>query len=500
MALRAALGSGRGRIVAGLLVETAILAGLGGAAGVALGWTGVRGLLALSPDALPMVAEPRLSPGVLAFALAATVLALVVAGLAPALRLSRTPPADVLRSAGRSATGGRRLRRLRDALAVVQVAAALVLVAGAALLGRSFAELRDVPLRMEPEGVLAFEVHLPQTRYPDGAAREAFHRALRERVSALPEVEAAGAVSWLPLNGRYHIWGVYWDPERPDGSNEDAWRGSDMRIFSGGYLDALGIQVVRGARPGDVDLEAEPVAWVNQQFVDEVFGETDPLGQLIRAANGEWRIAGVVADVPYDAQGGLSPTTYLPHEHYADNRNWALTQTVRARGDLTDLRERVRGILAGIDPQLVLYRPRPLERVVATARAQDRFATALMGAFAFLALALSLVGTYGVLAGAVAGRTREFGIRMALGADRGAVRAMILTDGARLVGVGLALGLVGTITLSGLMATQLYDVNPRDPGVLAAVSTMLLAVGLLASFIPAWRATLVDPVTAMRGE
>lgn len=504
VAVRTALGSGRGRIVAGLLVETGILALVGGAAGLALGWIGVQALLGLAPDALPRVADPSPGGAVFAFALLATLTALVLSGVTPALRLSRVAPADALRADSRATTGGRRARRVRDGLAVVQVAAALVLVTGAALLGRSLAALADVPLNIEPAGVLTFEVNLPVSRYPDGVAREAFHRTFHDRLLQLPEVEAAGAVSWLPVNGRFNIWGVYWQPDM-DVTDEEAWRpedwrGSDVRVFSGDYFRAVGIPVLRGPRPSDVDLAGEPVIWISRRFVREVFGDVDPLGERLYAANDIRRVVGIVEDVPHDAEGSVAPKTYIPHAQFADNRNWALTQTVKVRGDLTAAREDIRAVLAAMDPQLVLHRPRPLTDVVASARAQNRFATVLMGAFALLALALAVVGTYGVLAGAVAGRRREFGIRMALGADRRSVRSMVLGYAARLVLPGVALGLMGAWMAARWVQALLFQVEPRDPVVYGSAVALFLLVGLVAGWAPARRATRVDPARTLSSE
>lgn len=504
VAVRAALGSGRARIVAGLLVETGLLALMGGVAGAVLGAVGVRALLALSPDALPALTRPDPGWTVFAFALLVTLAALVLSGLAPALRLSTTPPADALRSEGRSATGGRRVRRIRDGLAVVQVAAALVLVCGAALLGRSFSELADVPLGIEPANVLTFEVNLPASRYPDGAARDAFHRTFRERVEALPEVEAAGAVSWLPVNGRFNIWGMYWeptfDPASPDVSNREAWRSTDVRVFTGDYLRALDIEVLRGVDPGEVDFDGEDVVWVSANLAESVFGDVDPIGKQVYVANEIRRVVGIVEDVPYDAEGGVAPKTYVPHAQFADNRNWALTQTVEVRGDLATARERIRATLAGVDGQLVLYRPRPLEEIVSSARAQNRFATVLMAAFALLALALSMVGTYGVLAGAVAGRTREFGIRMALGADRTSVRRMVLRYAATLIVPGVALGLAGAWLGARWVRALLFRVDPHDPLVYLVAVGVFAAVGALAGWAPARRATRVDPARTLSAE
>lgn len=501
VALRAALGSGRGRIVAGLLVETGILALVGGAAGLALGTLGVKALVTISPEALPSIASPRPDTSVFGFALAATLAALVLSGLTPALRLSSVPPADALRSDSRTTTGGRRARRVRDVLAVVQVAAALVLVTGAGLLGRSFAALADVPLHMDPEGVLTFEVNLPPSRYPDGASREAFHRTFHGRVIALPDVASAGAISWLPMSGRFHSWGVYWDPEHRDPSKDDGWYGSDIRVISGDYFEALDIAVVRGARPADVDMAGEPVVWVNQRMTHDVFGDLDPLGQQIYVGDAFRRVVGLVDDVPHSAEGDVYRKTYLPHAQFSDDRNWALTQTVRIRGaDMTSTRREIRSLLSSMDPQLVLYRPRPLTAVVDAARAQTRFATVLMAAFALLALALALVGTYGVLAGAVAGRTREFGIRMALGANRASVRGMVFRYAAKLVVPGVLLGLLAAWIAARWVQALLFQVEPGDPWVYGAGIAVFVAVGLLAGWVPARRAMRVDPARTLAEE
>jgi putative ABC transport system permease protein len=495
-ALRSALGSGRGRLIAGMVAEQAILAMLGGVLGLGLGWLGLRGLLAVAPDALPIVAEVDLGMSVFVFALAVSGLALLVFGLAPAVRLSRTAPADVLRSGDRSVTAGRVLRRVRDGLVVVQVAAALILVAGALLLGQSFGSLLDVPLAVEADDVLTFEVHLPSARYPRPADRVRFHRELHERLAGIPGVESVGAISWLPINGRYHSWGFYWEPSAPDGSDDDAWRSTEVRVIEGDYFEAMGVELLRGDPPSAIDVEAGPVAWVNQWIADNVMAGVDPVGQQIVLAGAVRRVAGVVEDVPYSPRGDVSAKSYVPHAQ-ADDRNWALIQTVKARVDLARLREAVRVELAAIDPALVLHRPRPFAAVLAVVRAQDRFATLLMGAFAVLALTLSLVGTYGVLAGTVQARTREIGIRMALGADVGAVRALVLRYAARLTLPGVVLGLLGAWMGSRWIGALLFGVQAGDPPTYGAAIALFALVGLVAAWLPARRATRVDTVQAL---
>ena len=500
LALRSALGSGRGRLVVGILTENGLLALGGGLLGLVLGWGGLTALLRLAPDALPMAAHVEMGGTVFFFALAVTSAALLVLGLAPALRMSRTQPADVLRSGDRASTGGRAVRRLRDGMVIVQMAAALVLVAGSMLLARSFGKLLDVPLGVDPVGVFTFEVHLPGSRYEDGPARQRFHERLQARVADLPGVEAVGAVSWLPVNGPYHTWGFNLVTEDPDDEAGQAFHSTDVRIFTGDYFDVMGIDVLRGQSPSEVDLEGEPVAWVNARVADEVFPDVDAVGQQIRLADGIRRIVGVVEDIPEDARGGFAPKSYVPHEQYSDNRNWALIQTVKSRGDLADLRERIRAELRAVDPQLVLYRPQSFEAVLDGVRAQDRFATVLMGAFAVLALLLSLVGTYGVLAGTVAGRRREIGIRMALGADTESVRGIVLRYAASLTVPGVALGLLVALFGSRLLDALLFGVESGDPATYGFAVAVFLGVGLAAGWLPARRAMSVDPARTLAEE
>ena len=499
IALRSALGSGRGRIVTGILTENGMLAIMGGALGLSVGWLGVRGMLRLAPDALPGVTEVAFGVPVFVFALGVTVAALVAFGLTPALRMSRTAPANVLRSGDRSSTLGKVMRRVRDGLVVLQVGAALVLVAGAMLLTRSLNSLLDVPLNIEADRVLTFEAHLPGARYPDHESRNRFFVDLHDRLSALPGVESVGATSWLPVNGRYHSWGAYWDPENMDGSNNDSWHNTDVRVIEGDYFATMGIDLIRGERPNQVDVEAEQVVWVNQAFVDEVFATVDPMTQSVMVAGGTRRIAGIVEDIPHSARGDVYPKAYVPHLQET-SRNWALIQTVRTSGDPGALIDEARAVLRAADPQLVLYRPSPFSSVLDVVRAQDRFATSLMGAFAILALVLSLVGTYGVLAGTVAARTREIGIRMALGADTVSVRQMVLTYAARLIIPGVALGLGATWIASSAMQALLFGVEAGDPMTYAGAVVVFLSVGGLAAWVPSRRATRVDTVQALTAE
>lgn len=504
LALRGALGSGRTRTLVHLLAETGVLAVAGGVVGLALGSFGVRALLSLAPDALPVIAEPGLSGRVFLFGLGCTFLALLVFGLAPALRLSGTPPADILRGGGRGGTETRGLRKVRSGLVVAQMAVAVTLVAGAGLLLKSFQELRSVELGIEDQGVLTFEVHLPDGRYPDGEARERFHQEFQARVRELPEVEAVGAISWLPVNGRYHWWSFAvipgWDGVNLDEDAGETWYDTDARTFAGDYFQAMGIQVLRGSEPAEVDLQGPPVVWINRMAAETAFPDREALGEFVYVGNEARRVVGIVEDTPYDPRGNVSRKSYIPHTDFADNRNWALIQTVKARGDLTAVRERIRAELAAVDGELVLYRPRPLSSFLASSRAQDRFATTLMTLFAALALTLAAVGSYGVLAGSVARRRREIGIRLALGAEPGRVRSMVLGSSLRLSLAGVVIGIGGAWFGSRWLRDFLFGVEPGDPWVYLGGGALLLALGALAGWIPARQATRVQPVETLGAE
>lgn len=498
LALQSALGSGRGRLIASILLENAILASLGGVLGLVFGWVGVELLLAISPDALPGVANVTFGFPVFAFALLVTAGALVVFGLTPALRMSRTAPAEVLRSGDRASTVGRLVRRLRDGLVITQVAAALVLVVGAALLTRSFGSLLDVPLGIEPEGAVTFEVHLPGTRYPTPEDRVRFHDEYQERLRSIAGVQSVGATSWLPVNGRYHSWGFNWVPnDEPDPDGE--FRSTDVRMIHGDYFEAMGIQLVQGDPPSALDLEAEPVVWINEEIVRTTMPDVDPLTQRIGLAGAVRRVAGVVADVPFSTRGEISPKSYVPHRQ-GDSRNWALTQVVRADGDLDGLLDAARTELRAMDPALVLYRPESVDGLLDRVRAQDRFATTLMAAFGLLALTLSLVGTYGVLSGSVASRTREIGIRIALGADTGSVRSLVLRYAAALTIPGVVVGLGLAWVASGWIEALLFEVGAGDPWAYVAGLAAFAGVGALAGWLPARRATRVDTVEVLTAE
>ncbi len=498
LAVRAAMGAGRGGLVRQLLGESLVVALIGGILGVAMAVAGVRGLLSVAGTELPRTEAVGVDVPVLLFTAGVTVLAGIAFGILPALRGARTNLVYGLKEGSRGNTGG--AGRLRSVLVVVQVALALVLLVGAGLLVKSFAGIRDADVAIEPAGVLTYEVHLPDARYPGGEDRAAFHRTFHDRIRALPEVEAAGAVSWLPLRGRYNRWGLYRN-EVPEGYGGEDEMGADVRVVEGDYFEALGIELLRGRNFEDADrADGVSVAVLNRRTVERMFPDTDPLGRTVRTSGRDFRVVGVVENVPNDHFGDVSAKVYLSHAQFAANRNWPLFQVVETRGRPGDVVGRLRSELAAIDPELVLHQPEALQDVVDRGVARQRLAATVMTVFAGLALVLAVVGIYGVLAFLVGRRTHEIGIRMALGARARDVGRLVVRQGLLLTAMGVGGGLLGAAWLSRGLRSLLFRVEPTDPWVYGAVALGMVIVATLAAWIPARRAAGVDPVRAFRAE
>ena len=498
LAVRVALGSSRGGLVRQLLSESMILAFMGGIVGLGFAWGGVRALLAVAPDGLPRVSDIGLSGPVLLFTLAVSILTGLVFGLAPALRLSNPDVAGDLRDGDRGSTAGRDHRRLRSVLVVSEVAVALVLLVGAGVLIRSFQALRNVDPAIQVDGVLTFEVHLPEARYSPGPEHIQVYENLFSRMEALPGVRSAGAISWLPVQGRYHDWGV----NRMEGEEfSENWNGSDMRMVSGEYFETMGIDLIEGRYLGDQDrADTDPVCVINRFVQERDFPEGNPVGKTLYAAGTPRRIVGVVEDVPHDATGSTSPKTYIHHNQFADNRNWAMIQTVAYSGDMAAVVSGIREELRAVDHTLVLVRVRTRETLLAAGIARERFSMLLMGVFSVMALLLAAIGIYGVLSYLVSQRTHEIGIRMALGAEPKTVRGIIVGQGIALTGAGLAVGWVAAVLLGRWLDSIVFQVRVADPWVFGMVAVALLFTAWVAAYLPARRATRVDPASAFRGE
>jgi len=502
LAIRSALGSSRSRLLRLRLTESLILAGLGALLGLLLAAGGIRFLLLLRPDGLPRVDEIGFDAAVFGFTAGIALLTGILFGLVPALRATRPDIERTLREAGRSSSTGIRQRWLRHSLIVVQTALALLLFIGAALLVRSFSQLKAIDLGVEPGQVLTFEINLPVSAYPvsEPARRLTFESEFRNRLENLPEVEAAGAVSRLPTQGAYHSWGYVLESEYEE-SGEADWHLANVRIASGNYFAAMGIDLLAGRRflPTDGS-NAPPVVIISRSLAERYYGDADPIGYRLHN-NGTWReIIGIVEDVRIGYREDLVDHIYFSWEQWAGDRSWVMSWTVKYRGELETITAEARTALAGLDPNLIFHNPRPLADIFGSAIARDRFAMALMTIFAAMALLLAITGIYGVLSYTVGQRQYELGIRVALGARTGQVRHLIIREGVILAGLGIAIGLAASVALTRWLASLVYEVNLTDPLILAGSAIMLTLVAMLASYFPARRASRTDPLSVMRAD
>ena len=497
LAIRAALGSGRGRLAAQLFTENLMIAALGGVVGMAVTAVGVKVLLAISPESLARAEEVTFNGTLLAFAAGVTILTGIIFGLAPALHSSRVDLSGALREGGRGTSGGVRGRRMRGGLVASQVSFAMVLLVGAGLLMKSFAELQSLRLGIEPQNVETFEINLPTVRYGDPARRIQFHQAFQDKLRAVPGVRAVGAISKLPVSGEYHIWGYRYDT--PSGRSD--FTSIQVRVVEGDYFDALGVNLLYGRFFERADrTDGLPVAILNQSAAEHAFSDSDAVGKQIYMDRVTWTVVGVVENVAHDHRGSLARKLYLPHTQFGDDRNWALTQVVATDGQRDDLVPIALQELAAIDPDLVVHNASKMIDVMGREIAQERFALMLMGIFAAVALTLAAIGMYGVLAYSVSQRTQEIGIRMALGARSTQVRGIVVGQGIAVAAVGIAVGLAGALALSRLLQSLVFGVSVTDPTIFATVAGSLGIVALLAAYLPARKATRVDPMEALRNE
>jgi predicted permease len=500
-AVRAALGSGRLRLARQLLVESLVLATLGGLVGLILAHAGIRVLQALGREALPRLDQVGLNSDVLLFAVFATVVTAVAFGVAPALRLAGTSPLEALRQQSRSSTGSRALTRFRGTLAAAQLALALTLLAGASVLVASFYRLQHVDVGVRVERVLTFEVNLPAIRY-DAARRASFQEMLADRFETIPGVTAAGGISRLPATGSYHPWNIRIGSGPLAGTAVDRRRfAMQQRVVSGNVFAALRIPVLAGRTFDERDDARAPGRMVvSANFARTAFPGLPfdaVLGQRLVSSR-DYEIIGVVDDVALNVYGAPTMVVYRPHRQFADDRNWALTQVVATDRSTDELLNAVRRAVAQLDSELVVYRPTTMAEVVERGTGRERFALTLMGAFAIIALALAALGLYAVLAYVVRQRSSEIGIRIALGATDGQVRALILRQAVVVLGVGVAAGLVGALILGRWLETLAFGIAPSDPRILIASAGVLAIVALVAAWLPAQRAARVEPRVAMQ--
>jgi putative ABC transport system permease protein len=503
VAVRTALGAGRGRIVRQLLTESVVLALTGGAAGIVLAIWATKALVTLAPQGTPRLEEVGIDGTVLLFALGITVATGLLFGLAPAIQASRPNLAGTLKEGSRGSKG-RASTRARNALVVAEIALAVVLLAVAGLLLQSFARLQSVDLGFQPEGVVKFHLAPAETRYPTEAELAAFVDRLIAEMEQLPGVTSAGATVWgMPLLSGENTLSISIPGRAPKPpGQEDELRTAFM---TPGFFRTLGIPVLRGRDLTRQDRAgAPPVMLINQAAAERFFPGMDPVGQRIRidgvvdtGTNGA-EIVGVVRDFKQSTlEEQITPQMFLPH---ALRPMPNLAVVLRTEGSPEAVVAAARARLQRMDPDLPLYAVKGMEEIVAGSAAQPKFYMLLLGGFAVTALVLAAVGIYGVIAFAVRQRTQEIGIRMALGATREKVLRMVVRQGLTLAVVGALAGLAGALFASRGMQSLLYQVSATDPTVYTGVALLLVLVAGLASYLPARRAARTELLLALRGQ
>jgi putative ABC transport system permease protein len=361
----------------------------------------------------------------------------------------------------------------------------------------SLNHIRQTPLGVRPQGVLTFELHLPDARY-DSTARSRFYEGVAERLGTLRGVTAAGGISMLPATGDYNIWGTR-AQTGPLAGTDRSGMAAQQRVVSGKYFDVVGIPLLDGRFFDEHDDIAAPQrVIVSRGVAERLFPGVRAVGQMVRTGGRSKEIIGVVPDVALDPQGHMGPHVYHAHRQFAGDRNWALSQVVRTTGSVEALQAETRRTIAQLDPQLVMYKPMPLDEAIGQGEAQRVFTLRLLTTFAGVALALAALGLFGVLSYSVRLRSREFGIRMALGADRGSIRRMVLREGLVVTAVGTGIGLLGAVGLSRLMASMVVGIDPLDPSVMAGAAVFMAVVATIAAYLPAYRATSVEPSSVLQ--
>jgi predicted permease len=505
VAVRVAMGAGRGRLSRQFLTEGITLALTGGAAGLVLGYVALQALLAANPDGIPRSASVGMDGTVMLFTLALSVATGLLFGLAPLLNTSASKLGMSLREGGARSTANSAGRRMRRSLVVAEVALAVILLTGSGLMVRSLSALHSVDPGFEPENLLTFNISAPNTTYPDPANVGDFYDRLLDELRAIPGVERASAMNGLPplrnVNANdTEFEGVEQIQDGP-AHNVDYWQFTDL-----GYLDAMGIQVVEGRDFDLTDLApGQATILVNERLAQVFYTDGTPMGRRIRPPSADtwFTVVGIVEDVK---QSGLSEPTGT-EIYFLSRQAEALGFSVRTRnivmktqGDPLALVPSVRRAVWNQDASLPLSDVQTMEQNIASSVARPRFLTMLLGVFAGVALVLAAVGTYGVIAYSVAQRSREIGIRMAMGAGSGSVVALVVRNGVVLALTGAGLGIAGAFLMTRFLAAQLYEVSATDPSTFVVAPLFLTAVAVLASFIPARRGTRVDPVTVLKQE
>src|SRR5215217_4918126 len=501
IALRAALGARRTRIIRQLLTESLLLALLGSLLGLGFAWLGIKALVAISPRDLVSLQTVGLNFTVLAWTLGVSILTGIVFGLAPALHISRLNLNDSLKDGGKSESGqASGSRRLRNALVVSEIALAVVLLASAGLLIRSFIRLQQVDRGFNTDNILTMVVRLPDAKYREDPQLVAFFNQALEKIRQLPTVRSAGMVNFLPLYGGLGSntgFKILGQPEPPPGQGPS----TDVRVADSGYFSTLGIPLLRGRNFSDLELkEPKQVILINEVLARKYFPDQEPIGQRLDVAMFEKptpaEIIGVVGNVRYDSLiDEFPPAVYFPHPDLAYS---FMTLVIRTDGEPSAIAPAVQREIRSLDPNQPVSDVRTMNQVMSEWVARSRFNTLLLGLFAALATLLSAVGIFGVMNYSVALRTREIGLRLAIGAQPRQVLLLILKQGFVLTIVGVVLGLAAAFALTRLLSGLLFGVTAVDVTTFTTISLLLVIVSLLACYLPARRAMRIDPLQALR--
>jgi predicted permease len=503
-AIRSALGAGRGTILRQFLTEGVVLSLIGGAFGAALGYFALKALLAADPDGIPRSAEIALDPIVLVFTVLVSIVTGLLFGTAPLFGLRQQAVTMALKESGQRSTASAGRTRLRSALVAAEVALAVVLVIGAGLLLRSFWNLTAVDAGFNRGGLATFGLVLPATTYGTPQSRTDFFTRLNGQLGRIPGVKATAAMTGLPpfrqVNANDTDFEGYESPAEGPFENVDYYQ-----TVTVDYLKTMGIPLRDGRDFAEGDRTGHPVALVNETLVKTFYKDQSPVGRRLRLGFNDqapwFTIIGVVKDVK---QGGLGSRTgtelYLLADQGPRFAPRSMNFVVRSELPFASVAPQIRRVVQSMDATLPIVRLRTMDDVFGASLSRPRLLAQLLGTFAGLALLLAAVGTYGILAYTVSERRKEIGIHMALGATRGNVLGRILGQGLKLTGAGLVVGLAAAAGLTRLLQTQLFNVTPTDPATIASVSAFIAAVALVACYIPAARATRVDPMVVLRDE
>jgi len=503
MAIRTAVGANRMRVTQQLLTESVLLALAGGVLGLILASVGIDVLLSITPADVPRMEGVGIDGRVLAFTALISLATGLLFGVAPAFQMSSSRLNETLKESGRGSSAGTVSRRFRGALVAGEVALALILLAGAGLLMKSFVRLAQVDPGFHAQSAVTMDLTLPEFKYDTDQKRAAFFQLALNRIGALPGVEVVGAISRLPLGNSAEELDAFTIAGKALPANGQLPL-AEYRVCSAEYFRALGVPLIRGRWFTNADAESRPqVAVINQEFARQYLSGDDPMGKRIKmgypnSTNPWLTVVGIVHDVKHNSLAAPAPPQL--YVSYLQSAESGMTLVIRTAGDPLRVVAAARNEVRSVDPDQPVANIRTMDHIVAASMARQRFNMLLLGIFAAVALALAAVGLYGVISYSVGQRAHEIGIRMALGAKRTDVLRMVLRQGMVLVAAGLAVGLAAALMMSRMLTSLLYEVRATDPVVLVGVALLLAAVAAAACSVPALRATRVDPVTALRYE